>query len=193
MAAVGLGERGLFLGRHRAEYGGAKCGGPLAQEDAHAAGGGLYQHDIAGADLVNLAQQILRRHALQHHRRRRLVSDPVGNFDQAIGRDDTRFTVAARNRRIGHPIAGLELGDLGANGLDHAGALVAGNERQAERKPPGALYDLDIVQSDRSVAHPHFVRPDVADLDLFPAQDFRAAKLMNTNRVGHFFSFLEYL
>ncbi len=185
MAAVGARELGLRLGRHRAEHGRAQRRRPLAEEDADAAGGGLHQHHIAGPDLVDLAQQILCGHALQHHRRRRLVGDAVGDFHQPIRSNHPRLAVAARNRRIRNAIAGLELGDLGADSLDHSGALVAGNKRQAERKAPVALVDLDIVEAHRCVAQPHFVRPDIAHLDLFPAQDFGAAILMNANSVGH--------
>ena len=187
LVQAAAGGMGVFLCQWAAALGATVLGTVSTEEKAAFARANGCHHPILYTR-VNVPEEVKK---ITHGAMATVAYDAVGNPDQAIGRDHASLAVAAGNRRIGNAVACPELGDLGANRLDHAGALVAWNERQAERKPPGTLHDLDIVQANRGVAQPHFVRPDIANLDLFPAQYFRAAKLMNANCVGHVFSFSE--
>ena len=118
-----LRELRLLVAADGADHGGAEMLGPLAEDQADAAGRGVEQDGVAGLDLIGLADQVLRRQALQHHRRGGLVVDAVGQLQQAVGRDQPRFGIGAERRRaIGDAIAGLQVGDPGADFLDHAGA-----------------------------------------------------------------------
>ena len=97
-AAMGLGELGLFVAADGADHGGAEMLGPLAEDQADAAGRGMQQDGVAGFDAIGLADQILRGQALQHHGGGGLVVDAVGQLEQAIGRDQPRFGIGADRR-----------------------------------------------------------------------------------------------
>ena len=81
-AAMGLRELRLLVAADGADHGGAEMFGPLAEDQADAAGRGMQQDGIAGFDPIGLADQILRRQALQHHRGGGLVVDTVGQFNR---------------------------------------------------------------------------------------------------------------
>ena len=122
-AAMGLGEFRLLLAADGADHGGAEMLGPLAEDQADAAGRGMQQNGVAGFDAIGLADQVLRGQALQHHRGRGLVVDAVGQLEQTIGRNQPRLGIGAdRRRAVGDAITGLQIGDAGADFLDHAGA-----------------------------------------------------------------------
>ena len=160
--------------------------GPLRQDQADAAGGGMQQDGFAGFDAIGLADQILHRQALQHHRRRGLVVDAVGQFDQAIGRDQPRLGIGAdRGGAIGDAVARLQIGDAGADFLDHAGRLAAETARQLARINAGAIVDVDEVQSDRGVANPRLARTGLAELDLLPDQNLGTTGLVKADRMRH--------
>ena len=57
---------------------------PLAHNQAHAAGGGLYQNGFAGADLMGTANEILRGQAFPNHRRSGFVVDENGSFTSRV-------------------------------------------------------------------------------------------------------------
>jgi hypothetical protein len=176
VAAVGLGQRRLLVGTDGADHRGAEGARPLADDQADAAGGGMDQDGVAGLDLAGTAQQVLRGHALQHHRRTGLEVDRVGQLDQAVGRDVAHFGIGAdRAAGIGDAVADLEVRDRAAHRLDHAGAFEADAGRHGQRIGAGAVVDVDVIEADGVVAHARLVGRRVADADFFPAQDFGTA------------------
>src|SRR5258706_411311 len=69
-----------------------------------------------------------------------------------------------------------------------ADPLVAHPRRQRDLVQPGALVDVDKIEPAGLVAHARLARARLADLDLFPFQDFGPALLLDSNRFGHCFS-----
>ncbi len=47
------------------------------------------------------------------------------------------------------------------------------------------MIDIDEVEARGHLANAHLARPRLADLDLFPFEDFRAPGLVNSDRVRH--------
>ena len=128
---MGLGELRLVVAADGADDGGAEMLRPLAEDKADAARRGVKQDRVAGFDAIGLADQVLCRQALQHHRRGGRVVDAVGQFEQPVGRDQPRFGIGAERRTaIGDAVAGLQIGDAGSDFLDDAGCLAAQAARQ---------------------------------------------------------------
>ena len=82
-------------------------------------------------------------------------------------------------------IAGLQIGHAGSDFLDHAGRLAAQPARQLAGIGAGAIIDVYEIQSDRGVADARLPRPGLADLDLFPDQNFGAAGFVKADGVRH--------
>ena len=70
----------------------------------------------------------------------------------------------------------------GPDFLDHARRLAAEAARQWHRVKPGAVIDIDEVQSAGGVADARLARAGLAELDFLPDQNFGAALLMNPDR-----------
>jgi len=75
-----LGELCLLIAADGADDGGAEMFRPLAEDKTDAACRGMEQDGVAGLDAIGLTDQILHRQALEHHRRRGLVIEAVGQF-----------------------------------------------------------------------------------------------------------------
>ena len=113
----------------------------------------MHQHDLAGLDLVGLAQQILRRDTLEDQRRHLLVGHTLRHLDQPVRRDVAVIGVGAESgAHVGDPIAHLEFADLRADGFDHPGCLVAEPGRQRQRINALALINVDEIETDRGPA-----------------------------------------
>ena len=97
---MGLGKLCLLVAADRADHGDAEMLGPLAEDQADAARRGMQQDGLAGFDPIGLADEILHRQALQHHRRGGLVIDVVGQLDQAIGRNQPLLGIGAEPARF---------------------------------------------------------------------------------------------
>ena len=95
VAAMSLGEFGFFVAADGADDRRAQRLGPLARDEADAAGCRVEQDGIAFLDLVGLPDEVLGRHALEHHRRRLLIGDAVRQHDQAIRRHYPLFGIGA--------------------------------------------------------------------------------------------------
>ena len=183
---MGLGEFCLLIAADGADHGGAEMLGPLAEDQADAAGRRMQQDGVAGLDAIGLADQVLRRQALQHHGGGGLVIDAVGQLEQAIGRDQPGFGIGAdRRSAIGDAVACLQIGDAGADFLDHAGGLAAETARQLRGINPRAVVDVDKVQPHRGVADARFPGPGLAKLDFLPDQNFGTAGFMKADGVRH--------
>jgi hypothetical protein len=81
IAAIGPRQFGLFLRADTADHRRSHVFGPLTEDQANTAGGGIDQYRVAGLNGISAVAKIMRRQALQHHCRRRLVIDGVGDFD----------------------------------------------------------------------------------------------------------------
>jgi hypothetical protein len=101
--------------------------GPLAEQQADAAGRGMEQDGVALLDprLDGAVDQVLGGHALQHHRRRLLVAHALGHLHELRRADQALLAIGAELAAIGDPVALLEALHLGADLDDHAGALAA--------------------------------------------------------------------
>lgn len=87
---------------------------------------GVDQNDIALSHFADLANQILRRHALEHHRGALLIADAVRQDNQAVGGHNPRFGISAlRSVAVGDAIARLDVDDARTDFLDDAGAFGA--------------------------------------------------------------------
>ncbi len=160
--------------------------GPLAEDQADAARRGMEQDGLAGFDPIGLADQILHRQALQHHRGGGLVIDAVGQLDQAIGRNQPRLGIGAeRCISIGDAVAGLQIGDAGPDFLDDAGRLAAEPARQRDRINARTIVDVDKVQSHRGVSNARLARTGLAKLDLLPDQNFGLTGLVKADGMRH--------
>jgi hypothetical protein len=190
VAAVCLGQRRLLVGTDGADHGDAQCPRPLADDQADTAGRGMDQDGVARLHRAGTAQQVLRSHALQHHRRAGLEVDRVGQLDQTVGRNVAHLCIGAdRAAGIGDAVADLQFGNRAADGFDHPGALKANAGGHRQRIGTGAMVDVDVVEADGVVAHARLVRRRVANADFFPAQDFGAAGGVKADGVAHAVSF----
>ncbi|MCY1187882.1 hypothetical protein D9M73_289190 [compost metagenome] len=98
----------------------------MAGQRADATCCGVEQDGFARLHRVGLLEQVLHGQALEHHRRRLLEADAVGEFDQVGLRQHMHFAIGAqRAAGIGDAVADLEPGDLLAHRLDHSGAFSA--------------------------------------------------------------------
>jgi hypothetical protein len=186
-AAMGAGELGLGIAADGADHGGAEMLGPLAGDEPHPAGRGMEEDGLPRLDPERPAEQVLRGHALEHHRRRLLVRDALGERHEAVGRHQARLGIGAeRRRRISHPLPDGKLAHPLTELLDHARSLEAGDEGQrGGRIEAGAVVDVDEVQSDSGLPQANLARPGGTHGDLLIAEDLRAAGLVNSNHAGH--------
>ena len=79
--------------------------------------------------------------------------------------------------------------DAFAQFLDHAGALHAESKRQRQRVEAAALVGVDVVEAHGAVFDADLARSRRADLDIFPAHNFRAAVFVDLDGFGHEASF----
>ena len=154
MAAVLLGDLGLFLRADGADDGGAEIVCPLAGNQADAARSGVDQAYSAFFHLVGFVQQILHGHAFEHHAGSLIIGNIVRQFYCTIGRHQPLGGIAAQGTNKGHAITYLEVGDAWADGHDFAGAFIAGNKRHSDRRRihPHAEIRIDEIYASRRVA-----------------------------------------
>ena len=185
-AAVGLGKLCLLVAADRADHGDAEMLGPLAEDQADTPRRGVQQNGLAGFDPIGLADEILHRQALQHHRRGCLVVNVVGQLDQAIRWNQPLIGIGAgRCASIGDAVAGFQIGDAGPGLLDNASRLAAEPARQRDRIKSGPVVDIYKVQSHRGVPDARFARAGLAQFDFLPDQNFRPAGFMKANGMRH--------
>ena len=183
---MGLGELRLLIAADSTYHRDAEMLGPLAEDQADATRRGMEQNGLAGFDPIGLADEILRRQALQHHRRGSLVIDIVGQLDQAIGWDQPRLGIGSnRCAAIGDAVAGFQIADARPDLLDNASRLAAEPTRQRDRIKSRAVVDVDKVQSHRGMPDARFARTGLAQLDFLPDQNFRPAGFVKANGVRH--------
>ena len=183
---MGLREFCFLVAADGADDGSAEMLCPLAQDRADAAGGRMQQDGVAGFDAISLADQVLHRQAFQHHRRRRLVVDAIGQLEQAIGGNQSRLGIGAERRgTVCNAIARLQISDAGSDFFDHARGLAAQAAWQLHRIKSGAIIDVDEVQSDRGVADARLPGTGLADAYFLPDEDIGSAGAVKADGVRH--------
>src|SRR5205085_6691685 len=75
--------------------------------------------------------------------------------------------------------------DPGTHCFDHTGPFEPDARRQRQLVEAAAMIGVDVIQSDRGMAHASLAWAGLADSDAFPLQYVGAAGLVNTNRIGH--------
>ena len=178
-----FGELGLLRRADGADYGRPQRLAPLAKNEPDASGRGMDQDRVALLHAIGLAQEILRRQALEHHRRAGLVGNRTRQLEEEFRVDVALLGVGAGRTGVGDAIAGLEPFHGRPDLHDFARALAARRERQARRRiEAGALIDVDKVDPDRVLAQPDLALPRRRRrFDLLVLQGLRAAGLMNAN------------
>ena len=117
-----------------------------------------------GFNAIGLAEQILRGEALEHHRGGLLIADAVGHLDQPAGGDQPRLGIGADRRiAVSDAIADFEVGDVGPELFDHAGAFIAEHRRQRQRVDAAAIVGVDEIEADGGLADARFARAGLAD------------------------------
>ena len=184
VAAVGLGQARLLVRSDRADDGRPERLRPLAGDQPDAAGRRVPQDRLACLDRVGPLEQVLRGHALQHHRRSLLESDAVGQLHQLRGRHHARLRIrAVRRTGVGDAVARGDVGDALANRLDDAGAFHAEAAWQGLRIQAGAEVDVDVVQADRMVAHRRLAGTRCGQRHVLPRHHFRSANGVDADRL----------
>src|SRR5690606_1445569 len=158
---------------------------PLTGYETDAAGSRVQEHGRFGTDLVSLFQEIADRHSLQHHGGGRLIVDAVRDLDHAIGGNEPLLRVGTDGAGIGDPVAYLEVGHTGTDGGDLARAFRSDHRGQADLVQALAMIRVDVIESYRTVLEANLPFTWLADVDLLPFHDLRAAMLMNSNCVHH--------
>ena len=102
-----------------------RCFAHWRRDQPDAARGGVEEDRVAGLHREGPAQEVLRRHALQHHRGGGVVIDPVRQLDHELDVGEPLLGVVAEGDDVGDAVAGLEARDALADLDDLAGRLVA--------------------------------------------------------------------
>ncbi len=159
--------------------------GPLTQNLADAAGSGMHDDRVARLHCVGFPAEKTRRHAFQQDRGGGREIDVIGHVHELAGRAQHEFGVGADRLQIRDAIAGPETADVSADGLDHAGAFIAGNERQWRWIKTAALIGIEKIDADRVIAHEHFAGRRSRFFDFRPLHDVRSTIVLDSNHVRH--------
>jgi len=146
-----LGDAGLVLGARRGDDAGPLVLGQLDQELTGATCTGMDQGNLAGLQVVAGVQQVVRGHALQHHRGRDLEVDAVGDADELVGRDEAGRRMCTERFRAGHRVTHVETGHIRAELHDPAGHLVPEHERRRARVVPFTF--VNVLEIDAGGGH----------------------------------------
>src|SRR5690606_11576527 len=158
---------------------------PLTGDETDAAGSRVQEHRRSGTDLVSLFQEIADGHSLQHHGGGRLIIDAVWNLDHAISGKEPLLRVGTDRAGIGDPVAHLEVSHAGTDGRDLTRAFRSDHRGQADLVQALAMIRVNVIESYRTMLEANLPFTRLADLDLLPFHDLRAAMLMNSNCVHH--------
>jgi hypothetical protein len=148
---------------------------PLAGDQADASGGGVPQHGVALLHPVGGGDQVMHGEALQEHRGGLLLADALGQLDHALGGREAHLAVGPGQAGVADAVALLQALDARADGIDHAGRLVARHARQLHGVEPGALVDVDEVDADGGVPQAHLAGAGLADRDVLVDHDLGTA------------------
>ena len=141
---------------------------------------------------MGAANEVLRGQAFQNHRRSRFVVDEFRQFHQPRDRHHGCLRIGAwLVRRVGHPVAGMDLAHALADRLHHAGRLHADHVRKLRHGiASGAMVDVGKIETDGRVPDASLARSRLADLNLLITKLFRSAILVNADGVDAAHAFL---
>ena len=136
-SAIGFGELAFFIAACRANELQTQRFGPLAGDQTDTTGGGVKQNQVPGMQTglrQSALEQILHRHAFEHHAGCGFKRNIVRQFADVFGRHHTRFAIASgRGAGISGAVACFQMGDAFAHSFNHAGAFHAQAVRQGQR------------------------------------------------------------
>ncbi|MNS76740.1 hypothetical protein D3C72_1102960 [compost metagenome] len=185
-AAVGLGDGGLLVGAHGADHRDTHRTCPLAGDEAHATGGCVVQDRLATLQWIDLAEQVLRRHALHHQCGSGAIGDAIGQRNEHVRRHHAHLRIRTlRPDEVAHAITHTDVGHARPHGLDHAHGIGTEPVGQRQRIAPGTEIDVDEVDGDEAVAHARLARAGLADLDVFELEHVGAAGLVEADGLVH--------
>ena len=183
---VRTGEFRLLLGRDHADDRRAEVLRPLAKDQPHAAGGGMHHDRVAGLHRIGAADQVLRRHALQHHRRGGLEIDAVGHLHQTVGGDHPLGRIAAQRAGIGDAVAGLHGGHACADSHHRAGALLADDQRHHRRLVQARPeIHVDVVEPDRLLLDQRLALSGLGARHVLPFHHLGTARRVDADGLDH--------
>ena len=187
IATMPAGNLGLLPAADGANHGRAKMLGPLADDQADAAGGGMDQDEVAGLHRIRFVQQITGGHAADHHRGRRAFIDAVRQHDHARGRHQPHFRIGSiRTRDATHAIANTEAQHVRADRVDHTRAFKAdAGGKGAHAVDAAAHQHVAIIHGDRLVTQAHLAAAGVGDDHVLELQYVGSAMPIEAERLGH--------
>ncbi len=186
IAAMGFGEFRLCGAADGADNGGAELLQPLAGDEPDTAGGGVEENGIAGLYLIGPADQIFRRHALEHHGGSLIVGDPFRELDDTARRHDAVFGIGAgRAGGIGDPVANPDVFDAGADGFDRARGFHADSGGERKRVETASVIYVDIIQAHVALLDEDFAALRFAERHFHPFHDAGGALFLDLNCFGH--------
>src|SRR5262249_30975804 len=185
VAAMRPRERGLRRAADGADHGRAEKLGPLAHDQADAAGGGMDQDRVALLHAIGLLDEVTRGHAADHHRGRGAILDPVRQHDGSAGRDDPLLRIGGVGRRhADDPLAEREARPLGPDRLDHPRALHAeAGRKRLHRVSPAPHQHVAEIDGDRGIADAQLAGAGLPDRDVLEAQNLGAAVSLEADRL----------
>ena len=140
-------EFGFLFRRHCADDAGADVLGKLRDQQSRAARGSVDQRSVATLQRERRSRQIVRRHALQHHRGGCMGIDSVGHSDELGFGNDCVLRVRSRGHCPGDAIARTPVDDTFSDALDDARSFHARRERQRHFVETCAMIDVDEVHA----------------------------------------------
>ena len=180
-------ERPLRLAARGREHARAERLADLDCRHPDAAGAGVHQQRLAGAQPGAVVQREVRGVIRDRHRRRLGEGHLRGQREHVRGLDDGVFREATAARDRHHPIAGLAAAHAVADRIDRAGDFGAGDERKGRLDLVLALHlqDVEEIERGRVVANPHLAGPGCRRVDLVQHHRLGLAPRMHLPRL-HF-------
>ena len=169
---------------------------PLAQDQPDSARRRVDEDGVSGLRAEDTVDDQGGGETFHHHARGLPLGDPGGQLDQPLCRDIARLGISAgrfeefaRHPGIGDAIARRIVVDTSSDRFDHAGGLIAENQRKRERprqiEAAAAHVDVGIIDADRGVANARFAGTRRRNVDFLPMHHFRAAIGVNADRLCH--------
>ena len=154
------------------------------------------EHRIARPRLAVAVDDHGRGQALEHHRRRLIVANFVGQFEQARRRHVARLRIGAgvfierpADAHIGGALPHLNAFGAGAHFFDDAGGLVADDHRElqwlGDIKAAAADIHIGIIDGDGAMAEAHLTGARRRQFGITPLQYLRPAVCVDLNGLRH--------
>src|SRR5712691_5041383 len=106
----------------------AESGRPLTENEPGPAGCGVHEDQVTRLARIDLPDQHLSSHTLEHHRGCLIEGDRIGQAHQSIGLDEPHLGIATGGTGIGHPIADFQTTHILPDRLDGPGTFDTRNK-----------------------------------------------------------------